>query len=266
MGNDLLTAVDGAVARITFNRPEARNAVNQEMLVEMQRFLQGIEHDPRVRCIVMAGAGEHFMAGGDVMGFKETFAKPSHERRAEFEARIGSVAPLFQQIARMPQPIVARVQGAVAGAAVGFVAGSDFAICSQNAIFIVAHVNIGASPDGSTSYYLPRAVGVRKAKELAMLGERLGAQDALEFGLVNRVVPDAELDAAVAALVDKIVAAPATSVRRIKQLIDRSLGNTLDAQLQLEAESFAECAGTDDFVEGVTAFAQKRKPVFNRGC
>jgi 2-(1,2-epoxy-1,2-dihydrophenyl)acetyl-CoA isomerase len=171
----------------------------------------------------MAGAGEHFMAGGDVMGFKETFAKPSHERRAEFEARIGSVAPLFRQIARMPQPIVARVQGAVAGAAVGFVAGSDFAICSQNAIFIVAHVNIGASPDGSTSYYLPRAVGVRKAKELAMLGERLGAQDALEFGLVNRVVPDAELDTAVATLVDKIVAAPATSVRRIKLLIDRSL-------------------------------------------
>src|SRR5262245_1992224 len=115
MSNDLLTDIEGAVARITFNRPEARNAVNQAMLVEMQQFLAGIERDARVRCIVLAGAGEHFMAGGDVVGFKETLARPSDERRAEFEARIGSVAPLFLQIARMPQPIVARVQGAVAG-------------------------------------------------------------------------------------------------------------------------------------------------------
>jgi 2-(1,2-epoxy-1,2-dihydrophenyl)acetyl-CoA isomerase len=204
------------------------------------------------------------MAGGDVIGFREALQKPGPERRSEFEARVQSAAPLFIQMARMPQPIVARVRGAVAGAAVGFVAGSDIAICSDTAIFIVAHVHIGASPDGSTSYYLPRMVGVRKAKELAIFGAKLTAPDALELGLVNRVVPDAELERVAEEVVTAIVAAPATSVRRIKTLMDRSLDNSLERQLQLEAESFAECAATDDFVEGVSAFAEKRKARFNR--
>jgi 2-(1,2-epoxy-1,2-dihydrophenyl)acetyl-CoA isomerase len=265
MSEDLLTAIDGAVARITFNRPAARNAVNPGMITAMHRFLQAIEHDRRVRCIVLAGAGDHFMAGGDVLGFKEALERSSEQRRAEFEGRVQSAAPVFTQLARMPQPIVARVQGAAAGAAVGFVAGADIVICSENSIFIVAHVNIGASPDGSTSYYLPRSVGVRKATELAMLGEKLTASDALALGLVNRVVPDAELDTATAAVVDRIVAAPATSLRRAKFLMRQSLDNTLERQLQLEAESFGECAATEDFVEGVSAFAQKRKAVFNRG-
>ena len=264
MTNDILTEIDGAVARITFNRPAARNAVNPAMIAAMHAFLRGIEHDPGVRCIVLAGAGEHFMAGGDVLGFREALQKGSAERREEFESRVKSAAPLFIQLARMPQPIVARVRGAVAGAAVGFVAGSDLAICGESALFIVAHVHIGASPDGSTSYYLPRMVGVRKAKELAMLGERLSARDALELGLVNRVVADADLERVTEELVARIVAAPATSVRRVKQLMDRSLSNSLEQQLQLEAESFADCAATEDFVEGVTAFADKRKAQFNR--
>jgi len=264
MSNDILTQVDGVVARITFNRPAARNAVNPAMIAGMHGFLREIETDPGIRCIVLSGAGEHFMAGGDVIGFREALQKPGPERRREFEARVQSAAPLFLQMARMPQPIVARVRGAVAGAAVGFVAGSDIAICSDTAIFIVAHVHIGASPDGSTSYYLPRMIGVRKAKELAMLGAKLTAPEALALGLVNRVVPDAELERVSEEVVTGIVAAPATSVRRIKTLMDRSLDNSLERQLQLEAESFADCAATDDFVEGVTAFAEKRKARFNR--
>jgi 2-(1,2-epoxy-1,2-dihydrophenyl)acetyl-CoA isomerase len=264
MSNDILTEVDGAVARITFNRPAARNAVNPAMIARMHGFLREIETDAGIRCIVLSGAGDHFMAGGDVIGFREALQKPGPERRREFEARVQSAAPFFIQMARMPQPIVARVRGAAAGAAVGFVAGSDIAICADSAIFIVAHVHIGASPDGSTSYYLPRMVGVRKAKELAMLGTKLTARDALALGLVNRVVADSELDAATEEVVATIVSAPATSVRRVKTLMDRSLDNSLERQLQLEAESFAECAGTDDFVEGVTAFAEKRKAQFNR--
>jgi 2-(1,2-epoxy-1,2-dihydrophenyl)acetyl-CoA isomerase len=264
MTSDILTEIDGAVARITFNRPAARNAVNPAMIAGMHGFLREIETEPGIRCIVLSGAGDHFMAGGDVVGFREALKKGSTERRQEFEGRVQSAAPLFIQMARMPQPIVTRVRGAAAGAAVGFVAGSDIALCGESSIFIVAHVNIGASPDGSTSYYLPRMVGVRKAKELAMLGERLSAQDALALGLVNRVVPDADLDRATEEVVTRIVAAPATSMRRVKFLMDASLGNTLERQLQLEAESFAACAATEDFVEGVTAFAEKRKAQFNR--
>jgi 2-(1,2-epoxy-1,2-dihydrophenyl)acetyl-CoA isomerase len=264
MTTDILTEVDGAVARITFNRPGARNAMNAAMIAAMHAFLREIEHNRGIRCILLSGTGDHFMAGGDVIGFRETLQKDGEQRRHEFEARVQSAAPLFIQMARMPQPIVARVRGAAAGAAVGFVAGSDIALCGESSIFIVAHVHIGASPDGSTSYYLPRAVGVRKAKELAMLGGRLGARDALALGLVNRVVPDAELDAATDELVAALVAAPAMSVRRVKMLMDASLDNSLERQLQLEADSFGECAATDDFVEGVSAFAEKRKAVFNR--
>jgi len=265
MTSEVLTEIDGPVARITFNRPAVRNAASVAMLARMREFLAEIEARRDVRCIVLSGAGEHFMAGGDVQGFAETLTRSGAERRGEFAARIQSTAPLFLQLGRMPQPLVAKVRGAAAGAALGFVAGADFAICNANALFILAHVNIGASPDGSSSYYLPRAIGVRRAKELAILGHKINAQEALAMGLVGRVVPDEELDSAVSALVAKIIAAPGESVRRAKLLMNQSLGNTLERQLALEAECFAECTATDDFAEGVTAFLEKRPARFNRG-
>jgi 2-(1,2-epoxy-1,2-dihydrophenyl)acetyl-CoA isomerase len=264
MTTELLTEIDGPVARITFNRPESRNAANPPMLAAMLEFLQRIEHNSGIRCIVITGAGEHFMAGGDVMGFNKVLELSSAERLATFETRVLAAKPLFEQLARMPQPIVARVRGAVAGAALGFVAGADFVVCGSSAIFILSHVKIGASPDGASSFYLPRVVGVRKAKELAILGEKITAIDALALGLANSVVPDAELDVAVEALVNKIVAAPVESVRRAKLLMDQSLRNSLDQQLRLEAASFAACAATDNFIEGVSAFVQKRAAVFNK--
>lgn len=264
MTQDLLTRIDGPVATITFNRPAARNAVTQPMLMAMRDFLASIEHDPAVRCIVVTGAGDHFQAGGDVMGFNKSLTEPPEARRADFAQRVTAASSLFLQMERMAQPVVVKVRGAVAGAALGWVAGADFAVCAANSIFILAHVKIGASPDGSSSFHLPRAVGVRKAKELAILGDKVDAADALEIGLATHVVPDAELDAFVDKLVAKIVAAPSESVRRAKLLMDRSLGNTLAQQLQLEAESFAACAATDDFIEGVSAFAEKRAAVFNK--
>ena len=265
MSTDLLTSIDGAVARITFNRPEVRNAINSQMLVEMCEFLQRVEHDPDVRCVVLSGAGEHFVSGADIGGFEETLKKPGAQRRSEFESRVQSASGLFLTLARMQQPVIASVQGAAAGAAIGFIAGADFCVCGQSAIFILAHVRIGACPDGSTSYYLPRVLGVRKAKELAMLGNKISAEQARDFGLVNWVVPDTKVDEATEDLVKKIVDAPRLGIQRGKHLINESLDNTLEQQLQLEAESFAECAGTDDFVEGVSAFLEKRDATFNRG-
>lgn len=264
MTTELLTEIDGPVARVTFNRPEVRNAASPAMLAAMREFLLRVEQDRSVRCVVVTGAGAHFMAGGDVQAFGETLRKTPAERRAEFEARVQSAGPLFVQLARQPQPVVVRVRGAAAGAALGFVAGADFAVASANSVFVLAHVNIGVSPDGSSSYYLPRAVGLRKAKELAILGQRIDAQEALAIGLVTRVVPDEGLDAAVADLVRRIVDAPAESVRKAKLLMNQSLGNTLERQLQLEAQCFAECAATPDFAEGVGAFLEKRPAKFNR--
>jgi 2-(1,2-epoxy-1,2-dihydrophenyl)acetyl-CoA isomerase len=264
MTTDVLTEIDGPVARITFNRPAVRNAANMAMLMGMRQFLLDVERDRSIRCVLITGAGDHFMAGGDVNAFNETLSRSPEERRTEFEGRVQSAGTLFVQLGRMPQPIVVKVRGAAAGAALGFVAGADFAICGASSVFVLAHVNIGASPDGTSSYYLPRVLGVRKAKELAILGQKLSAEEALASGLVTRVVPDAELDSAVSALVDRIVAAPAESVRRAKFLMDQSLDNSLERQLQLEAQCFGECAATDDFAEGVSAFVGKRKATFNR--
>jgi 2-(1,2-epoxy-1,2-dihydrophenyl)acetyl-CoA isomerase len=264
MTAELLTAVSGPVATITINRPEARNAVYHELLMAMCDFLLQIERDRTVRCIVLTGAGEHFMAGGDVQNFHKLLQMPGPERGPHLAARVGANSLLFLQLARMPQPMIARIRGAVAGAALGFVGGCDFAVCEDKSIFVLAHAKIGASPDGSSSYYLPRLLGVRKAKELAMFGERISAREALELGLVTHVVPPEHLDAKVQELVERIVAMPDESVRRAKFLMEQSLHNTLEQQLALEAEAFGACAATDNFKEGVSAFIEKRAAKFNQ--
>jgi len=264
MSTDLLTSIEGPVARITFNRPQARNAVNQGMVTAMAGFLEKVAADDSVRCVVLTGAGEHFMAGGDVSGFGDVLSQSAEERRAAFLQRVHNAAPVFRHLLTMPQPVIASVRGACAGAAVGFAACCDFILAAESALFLVAHVHIGASPDGATTYALPRRVGTAKAMEMAMLGGRVSAQQALVAGLVNQLVPDAELAAATEKLAQQIVALPASSVRHIKSLINQSINNTLDRQLELEAEAFADCAASPNFVEGVSAFLEKRKAEFNK--
>jgi 2-(1,2-epoxy-1,2-dihydrophenyl)acetyl-CoA isomerase len=260
---DLLTEIGDGVARITFNRPAVRNAVNGAMLAEMTRFLEEVEHSRAVRCIVISGAGDHFMAGGDVRGFGETLHMDGAERRSAFEARVRTGSRVMLQMARMPQPIVAKVRGAVAGAGIGIIGAADFVLCGETSIFVLAQVGIGACPDSATTWLLPRLVGARRAKEIALLGDRFGSAEAKAMGLVGRVLPEADLDAAVDALVDRLVSAPRESIQRAKMLLDRALDNSLEAQLDLEAQCFAACAATDDFAEGVRAFIEKRPARFN---
>lgn len=260
---DILTRIDeNGIARIVFNRPHARNAVTRPMLDGMREFLKAIEHDPAARVIVMEGAGEHFMAGGDINNFAKTLEMSAADRRAEFENRISYAGMLFAVLERLEKPVIAKVRGACAGASVGWVAASDFAIASDTALFVVANTLVGTSPDGGVTWHLPRAVGLRKAKELAMLGDRLSAQDALAAGLVNWVVPDAELDERTEKLALKLARSASFAVGRAKAMLNASAANTLHTQLQFEAESFAACAATDDFAEGIRAFTEKRKPKF----
>lgn len=259
---DILTEIDGPVARVTFNRPEVRNAVSNEIVTGMLRFLTEIENDPAIRCVVLAGAGAHFSAGGDVKAFQETLDLSSEERRRNFESRILAVAPLFQLMERLPKPIVASVRGAVAGAGVGWVAASDYVLLSDTAMFVVAHIHLGGSPDGGVTWHLPRAVGVRKAKEMAMLGDRISADEALSLGLANRVVADADLDAETRLIAERFAGAPTFAVAQAKRLINAASGNLLGRQLELEAEAFGACAATEDFAEGARAFMEKRKPRF----
>ena len=259
---ELLTEIDGPIARITFNRPQARNALTAVMVHDMAAFLQKIEHDPAVRCVIMTGAGEHFMAGGDVAGFGEALNATPAEREADFIRRAKGALPVFEVLERLNKPLIAKVRGAVAGASISWVAAADFVLLSDTALFVFAHIHLGASPDGGLTWHLPRAVGLRKAKELVLLGGRVNAQEALAAGLGNRIVPNAELDAETEVLAKRLAEGPSVAIGRSKLLLNQASANSQSRQMELEAESFGACAATEDFVEGVTAFTGKRKAAF----
>ncbi len=263
MTDHLLTAVEDGIARITFNRPDQRNAGSPEMLEALLAFLLAAEQDTAIRCIVINGAGKHFMAGGDVKGFALAATQTPGERRLSFEARVTKGNLILSVMNRLPQPILASVHGVAAGAGLGFAIASDLVIAAESAGFVLAHVNVGASPDAATSYHLPRAVGVKKAMEIALLGDVVNARSAQDCGLINWVVPDDELIAETDKIARRLANGPAMAQAQIKSLITRSLGNDLASQLAAEAESMGYSASSQDFIEGPQAFMQKRKPRFS---
>lgn len=262
MSDAVLLAQEGAVATLTLNRPQALNALTHEMGAALRGHLLRLEQDASVRAIVIQGAGEHFMAGGDVKWFADSMRLTPAQRRLEFEAHIHELHPFVVSIRRMPKPVIASVRGAAAGFGLSLAMACDLTVAAESAYFTLAYVNIGTTPDGSGSYFLPRLVGLKRAMEIALLGDRFDARTAREWGLVNFVVPDTELDAASQKLAQRLAMGPPRAIANAKRLLHASLSNSLEAQLQLEAESFAECAATNDMAEGVMAFVQKRKPNF----
>jgi len=262
MTETVLLERDAGIATVTLNRPQSLNALSDDMIAALHDVLPRLEADPEVRCVVLTGAGDHFMAGGDVKQFHGILDQPPAERRRHFEAKIHRLHPVIVTMRRMPQPILVSQRGAAAGFGLSLLIAGDLAIAADDAYYTLAYCRIGTSPDGGSSYHLPRLVGMKKAMEIALLGDRFDAATAERLGIVNRVVPAAELAAETAKLARRLANGPSHALGRTKRLLNRSFESALEQQLQAEAESFAACAATGDFAEGVSAFVEKRAAAF----
>lgn len=255
----VLLEIDGPIARMRFNRPRVLNAINDEMVADLNAALRVVQDDPAVRVMVLSGAGRAFMAGGDV----EVFHAAGAAAPAVLERLITPFHEAIELMARLPFPVIASLHGAVAGAGVSMALAADLAIAADDASFTLAYARIGASPDGSATWSLPRVVGLRKALEIALLAESLGADEALRLGLVNRLVPAADLVAATNELAERLARGPTRAYANIRALMRASLDNDLATQMRAEGRGLIAAAATRDFAEGVAAFVGKRPAKFD---
>jgi len=248
----------GPVARIRFNRGEVLNALDTPSAEALLNICRQIAADPANRVVVISGAGRAFMAGGDVAEFSGELA----ERSPRIEGLIAKLHQAIEILTNLRSPVVASVHGAIAGAGVSIMLAADLAIAADNSVINLAYAKLGASPDGSSSWSLPRVVGVRKALEIAMLSENIRADEALRLGLVNRVVAAGALAAETEALADRLAAGPTFAYGKIKHLMRTSLERTLRDQLDAERQSFIECSKTGDFAAAVSGFLDKKPTAF----
>lgn len=249
---------DGA-RRIELNRPEKMNAWGQQVGLDLRDAVDEAAADDGVRAVLLTGAGRAFSSGADLTEGFDAGEGGAPDLRTALHERYH---PVILGIRRMPKPVVAGVRGAAVGVGCSLALACDLVIAAESAYFLLAFVNIGLVPDGGSSAFIPARVGVARAAEMAMLGERIPATQALEWGLVNHVHPDGELDEQVEQLVGRLAAGPTRSYAGSKRQLNRWVYGDLEAQLAFEADVQQEMAVTPDFVEGVTAFAEKRAPRF----
>ena len=253
----LIVERTGAIATITLNRPGARNALDMAMRQEMLAALDEVEADESLRVLVLTGAGEHFCAGGDVKSMRER-----RQTSAEGRVRVQLLNRMVQRLVDFPRPTIAMVDGYAVGAGTNLALCCDLVIASDRAKFGELFNKIGLAPDGGGTWFLPRLVGLARAKELIFTGDVFDAAEAARIGLVNCVVPAAELRAVTRALAEKIASGPPAVQRMAKHMLNRAATSDLAAALDLEAYSQGLAIAGEDHQEGLAAFFDKRAPKF----
>lgn len=249
----------GAVGRLTLNRPETLNAWTPQFGRELRRVIEGEAASDSVRAVLVTGAGRAFSSGADLKaGFE-----PADDGMPNIEKELNErYHPAIAAVRRLEKPVVAAVNGPAAGIGCSLALACDLIMAAESAFFSLAFVNIGLMPDGGSTAFVPPAVGKARAFQMALLGERVPAPQALDWGLINWVYPDDRIMQEAGALADRLAAGPTRAYASAKRALNRFIYGDLDAQLDLEAELQHALGRTKDFHEGTVAFVEKRGPVF----
>ena len=250
--------LDRGVLRVTMNRPDVLNSCNREMVRELRDAFEAAGRQTEVRAVLLTGEGRAFCAGQDLA----EAVPPNGAPAPEIGGIVAGYNELIRAMRRLEKPVVGAVNGVAAGAGANIALACDIVIAADTASFLQAFVKIGLIPDNGGTFFLPRLVGMARAASHMMLGEKLTAQQALDWGMIYRMVPHAALHDAATALAADLASQPTRGLGLIKRALNASLANDLDAQLDLEAQLQSEAGRTADYVEGVRAFQEKRKPSF----
>ncbi len=255
--NSIELKIENNIAYITLNRPEVYNSFNREMALRLQDTLDTCETNIEVRVIVLTGNGKAFCAGQDLKEVTTPELNPGFKKIIEEHYN-----PIILRIRNIKKPIIAAVNGVAAGAGANIALACDVVVADENASFIQAFSKIGLIPDSAGTFFLPRLIGFQKASALAMLGDKVSAQEAERLGMIYKYVPSEEFQETIDKLALKMAKMPTKALGMIKQLFNKSMENNLEEQLALELKHQIEAAKSEDYNEGVTAFMEKRKPNF----
>lgn len=248
--------VKDGVANLSLNRPEVYNALNDGITYELQDAWKLIAKDESVRVVVLTGEGKAFCSGQDLK------AAAGQEQRSFMESLHKRYNPIIRAMRNLPKPIICRLNGVAAGAGCSMALACDMIVASEEATLIEVFINIGLVPDSGSSYFLPQLIGKAKAFELCSMGSRVKAKEALELGLINRVVSADQLDATVKEYTDYFAKAPTKSIGLIKKMLNKASTASLEDMLEYEAYCQEAAGSSIDYKEGVSAFLEKRKPNF----
>jgi 2-(1,2-epoxy-1,2-dihydrophenyl)acetyl-CoA isomerase len=258
------TAAAGGVLTITLNRPDVFNAFNEAMSVELSAALRNAQRDDAVRCIVLTGAGKAFCSGQDLSEVRARYKTGAAPPELDFGAHLRQkFNPIVSRLRTIEKPVIAAVNGAAAGAGASFALACDLRICARSAYFLMAFVHVGLIPDSGATLTLLQHAGYCRAAELCLLGEKLPAEEALRYNLVNRVVDAEQLTDATRELAARLAALPTRAIGMTKRALSQAWTNDLEGQLEYEAFLQQSAGHTTDHREGVLAFLEKRKPTFH---
>ena len=250
--------VDSGVATITLNRPEALNAMSPAMAKELHEVALQIDANNSVRAVILTGTGKAFCAGGDL----GAFVAAGEQARTLILQMTGDLHLALSRLSRNRAPVIAAVNGTAAGAGFSLAMAADLAIAEEQAVFTMAYTNAGLSPDGSSTYFMPRKIGDRRTRELMLTNRVLTAPEALDWGVVNQVVESGGALAAARVMVAGMAQGPTEAYAQVKRLLDSSFSQSLETQMELEARAIADQVASVDGQEGMLAFVEKRKPQF----